>query len=190
MMAVYILVRQGFVFINNDEGMLDHASNHYALARNTNLNEDLGKITYVFSDKTGTLTSNEMQLRRVAVKGATFGNANFRCVRVCVRVRVRVRARVPVCARVRVHTRFHLACIGGLGLRVYGHPGFNCLLRAQLLVLDFGLGSEQQSHSFIHEVHQQRTRCKGEFVCCLLCLYVAPHVDLLHGSHIFLPSCW
>lgn len=36
------------------------------------------QVDYVFSDKTGTLTSNEMQLRELAVKGATFGSSQFR----------------------------------------------------------------------------------------------------------------
>ena len=70
---------QGFIYINNDKQMVDPGSGQGALARNTNLNEDLGKVEYVFSDKTGTLTSNEMQLREVAVKGATFGDARFKC---------------------------------------------------------------------------------------------------------------
>ena len=72
---------QGFIYINNDKQMVDPSSGQGALARNTNLNEDLGKVEYVFSDKTGTLTSNEMQLREVAVKGATFGDARFKCAR-------------------------------------------------------------------------------------------------------------
>ena len=46
----------------------------HARARNSNLNEDLGKVEYVFSDKTGTLTSNEMQLRMVAIKAKVFGS--------------------------------------------------------------------------------------------------------------------
>ena len=32
----------------------------------------------MFSDKTGTLTSNEMQLRELAIKGANFGSSKFR----------------------------------------------------------------------------------------------------------------
>ena len=37
------------------------------------------KVEYGFSDKTGTLTSNEMQLRELAIKGITYGTAKFRC---------------------------------------------------------------------------------------------------------------
>lgn len=36
-------------------------------------------MTYVFSDKTGTLTSNEMQLRQIAIEGTSYGHADFRC---------------------------------------------------------------------------------------------------------------
>lgn len=56
----------------------DPVSGEYAKARNSNLNEDLGKVEYVFSDKTGTLTSNEMQLREVAVKTLPLGSAEFK----------------------------------------------------------------------------------------------------------------
>ena len=59
---------------------MDVKRKRYTATRNTNLNEDLGKIDYVFSDKTGTLTSNEMRLRELAVKGAAFGNAKHRSV--------------------------------------------------------------------------------------------------------------
>lgn len=56
----------------------DPTSGEYAKARNSNLNEDLGKVEYVFSDKTGTLTSNEMQLREVAIKTLPLGSAEFK----------------------------------------------------------------------------------------------------------------
>ena len=39
---------------------------------NTNLNEDLGAIEYIFSDKTGTLTQNEMKLAKWYVDGIIF----------------------------------------------------------------------------------------------------------------------
>lgn len=51
-----------------------------ARARNSNLNEDLGKVSYVFSDKTGTLTSNDMQLRMISIKDRSFGREQFRLV--------------------------------------------------------------------------------------------------------------
>eukprot|EP00884_Botryococcus_braunii_P002411 jgi/Botrbrau1/12170/Bobra.0186s0078.1 len=68
---------QGFIYVNWDREMVDPATGENALARNTNLNEDLGKIDYVFSDKTGTLTSNEMQLRQSAIKGVIFGDPDM-----------------------------------------------------------------------------------------------------------------
>lgn len=39
---------------------------------------DLGLVDYVFCDKTGTLTSNEMQLRLLTIKGQSFGRSDFR----------------------------------------------------------------------------------------------------------------
>ena len=40
-------------FINKDLDMYHEDSKTYALARTSNLNEELGQIKYVFSDKTG-----------------------------------------------------------------------------------------------------------------------------------------
>eukprot|EP00210_Caulerpa_lentillifera_P001725 g1657.t1 len=70
---------QAFIFIRYDRSMTnpDNPDEH-AQARNSNLNEDLGKVKYIFSDKTGTLTSNEMQLRKVNIKGTTYGDDKFR----------------------------------------------------------------------------------------------------------------
>lgn len=39
---------------------------------------DLGLVDYIFSDKTGTLTSNEMQLRLLAIKHGSFGAVDFK----------------------------------------------------------------------------------------------------------------
>ena len=67
---------QGFMFINSDPYMVEPGTCEGARCRNSNLMEDLGKVEYVFSDKTGTLTSNEMRLRQVAIKGVVYGRAD------------------------------------------------------------------------------------------------------------------
>ena len=69
---------QGFIFINFDKLMRNPVTKEHAICRNSNLNEDLGKVEYVFSDKTGTLTSNEMQLRRISIKGDIYGDIDKR----------------------------------------------------------------------------------------------------------------
>lgn len=64
----------GFIYIPADREMRDPESGEYAQCRNAALNEDLGKVEYIFSDKTGTLTSNEMRLRAIAIKGQPLGD--------------------------------------------------------------------------------------------------------------------
>jgi P-type E1-E2 ATPase len=58
--------------------MRDPATRQWAKARNSNIIEDLGRVAYIFSDKTGTLTSNEMRLRGIAIKGKSYGSPDFR----------------------------------------------------------------------------------------------------------------
>ena len=59
-------------FVNWDEQMYYEPSDTYALARTSNLNEELGQIKYVFSDKTGTLTQNVMEYREASIAGTRY----------------------------------------------------------------------------------------------------------------------
>ncbi|EGR28039.1 phospholipid-translocating p-type flippase family protein, putative [Ichthyophthirius multifiliis] len=41
--------------------------------QSSNLNEELGQIEYVFSDKTGTLTCNIMEFKKISINGVSYG---------------------------------------------------------------------------------------------------------------------
>lgn len=60
-------------FINWDRKMYYPKNNTPAQARTTTLNEELGQIKYVFSDKTGTLTQNIMTFNKCSIKGKAYG---------------------------------------------------------------------------------------------------------------------
>ena len=62
------------VFVARDPRLADPATAEPARARNSDIVEDLGQVRHVFSDKTGTLTCNEMRLRAIAVKGVPYGD--------------------------------------------------------------------------------------------------------------------
>eukprot|EP00918_Siedleckia_nematoides_P099120 GHVU01216948.1.p1 GENE.GHVU01216948.1~~GHVU01216948.1.p1 ORF type:complete len:977 (+),score=103.85 GHVU01216948.1:1599-4529(+) len=47
------------------------------LVRNSNVNDELGLIKYVFCDKTGTLTQNQMLFKRCCVGLDTYGDSSF-----------------------------------------------------------------------------------------------------------------
>ncbi|XP_063230598.1 probable phospholipid-transporting ATPase IA isoform X2 [Bacillus rossius redtenbacheri] len=59
-------------FINMDVEMYHEESDTPAVARTSNLNEELGQVKYVFSDKTGTLTRNVMDFKRCSVAGSVY----------------------------------------------------------------------------------------------------------------------
>ena len=60
--------------IDWDKEMYDSKSDTHAKARTTTLNEELGQIQYVFSDKTGTLTQNIMTFNKASIGGRSYGD--------------------------------------------------------------------------------------------------------------------
>ncbi|XP_027361174.1 phospholipid-transporting ATPase 3-like [Abrus precatorius] len=65
---------QSTQFINKDLHMYHYETNTPALARTSNLNEELGQVEYIFSDKTGTLTRNLMEFFKCSIGGDIYGN--------------------------------------------------------------------------------------------------------------------
>ncbi|XP_068165950.1 phospholipid-transporting ATPase ID-like isoform X2 [Antennarius striatus] len=69
------IIRLGNSFyIDWDSKMFYTRNNTPAEARTTTLNEELGQIKYVFSDKTGTLTQNIMTFNKCSINGKCYGD--------------------------------------------------------------------------------------------------------------------
>ena len=62
--------------INADVQMFfaDPEDMNFALCRNSDLIEELGQVEFVFSDKTGTLTQNKMEFKKLQVGGVVYGD--------------------------------------------------------------------------------------------------------------------
>jgi phospholipid-transporting ATPase len=61
------------IFIALDLKIYHEPTDTPAKVQSCSLNEELGQINYIFSDKTGTLTCNVMEFRKLSVRGSSFG---------------------------------------------------------------------------------------------------------------------
>lgn len=62
--------------------MYDEKTNEPAKANNSDINEDLGQIEYLFTDKTGTLTENEMIFKQLSIDGVIYEERSARLVNI------------------------------------------------------------------------------------------------------------
>ncbi|RBR25143.1 uncharacterized protein FIESC28_02051 [Fusarium coffeatum] len=71
-LSLYIsleIIKLGQLYLLQDADMYDPISDTPMVANTTTILENLGQVSYVFSDKTGTLTENIMRFRKLSVAG-------------------------------------------------------------------------------------------------------------------------
>ena len=61
------------IIISKDKNLMTENPKIYASVQSSNLNEELGQIQYIFSDKTGTLTCNIMDFKNLTANAVSFG---------------------------------------------------------------------------------------------------------------------
>ena len=67
------LVKLGQVyFITNDLDLYHSPTNSRVQCRALNITEDLGQVEVIFSDKTGTLTENQMVFKKCTIGGVDY----------------------------------------------------------------------------------------------------------------------
>lgn len=64
------------MFIEYDSMMYDEEKDMAAKCQSSNLNEELGMVNYIFSDKTGTLTQNIMEFKKFSAGLVSYGSSN------------------------------------------------------------------------------------------------------------------
>uniref|UniRef100_A0A8C3SBP3 Phospholipid-transporting ATPase n=1 Tax=Chelydra serpentina TaxID=8475 RepID=A0A8C3SBP3_CHESE len=82
--SLYVTVEMqkflGSFFIGWDLDLYHEETNQRAQVNTSDLNEELGQVEYVFTDKTGTLTENEMQFRECSINGIKYQEINGKLV--------------------------------------------------------------------------------------------------------------
>ncbi|XP_076350906.1 phospholipid-transporting ATPase IF-like isoform X2 [Tachypleus tridentatus] len=62
----------GSMFLTWDAELYDKNSNEFAMCNSSDLNEELGQVQYLFTDKTGTLTENDMIFKHCSIDGIKY----------------------------------------------------------------------------------------------------------------------